>query len=127
MMSDKIKTISFRKGSLIDWGVEDTKLNLEELQTGALLRIADAMETVAQKQERLIKQKEFYRDCYLRQKKHSIRLESEIKGLKVTRSRFKNHRDKLNAECDRLEAELAKRNKIIQELQNTIEHLQKHR
>lgn len=38
---------SYREQSKVDWGTESDSLTAEQIQTGALLRIADAVEKVA--------------------------------------------------------------------------------
>jgi hypothetical protein len=56
-VSKSLKTESRR-----DWTTESENFSLDQIQTGALLRIADALEKIAQNHDSLIRDRDFYRN-----------------------------------------------------------------
>lgn len=65
-------TKSLREQSRIDWGHDiDKAITLEQINTGALLRIADAVEKMAQSYDNLIRDRDW-------QKRQRERAESDL-------------------------------------------------
>jgi hypothetical protein len=63
---------SYKKGSRIDWGNEESQgMTLEQINTGAVLRIADAAEKMAERHTELIRQRDYF--------------EGEVKRLRAIR------------------------------------------
>lgn len=51
----------YRQASKIDWGNEESNgVNLEQINTGAMLRIADATEKMAQRHTELIRDRDYW-------------------------------------------------------------------
>lgn len=67
---------SYKEGSRANWGVEtdnDNPLNIEQIQTGAILRIADATEAMAKRHIELLDDKAMYEKWYINEvKKHQM-------------------------------------------------------
>lgn len=67
---------------------------VEVITAGSLQRIADAVEVMAKDRVQLERDLQWYKDQYARRGIEIMNLESQIKGLKIARSRFKNQLDK---------------------------------
>jgi len=65
---------SYRNESRGNWGTQAEKLNVEQIQLGALLRIADATESMATNHVRLIEERDRLSRLY---KESQARLERE--------------------------------------------------
>jgi len=78
----------WRDSSRADWGSnidpEIENLSLEHVRTGALLRIADAIEVVAKDRVQMEKDLKFYKDAY-----HESR--DEVESLNRSISTYKSH------------------------------------
>lgn len=83
----------YREASKLDWGVDASiSLNLEHVQTGAVLRIADAVEKMASRYTALIDEAERLRR-YDREQRNAInRLNRRIASLKGVITRQKKGR-----------------------------------
>ena len=56
---------SYREGSKANWGVNGQEsLTLEQVQTGAILRIADATEKMAVNHAQLLRDLDYYKGAY---------------------------------------------------------------
>jgi hypothetical protein len=79
------KFVSFRQGSREDLG-QDVEANsylcIDQLKAGALLRIADASEKMAQNHIKLMADRDMYYRWYEDGKKRILELEHRIAGLK---------------------------------------------
>lgn len=74
---------SYRKGSRTDWGTcTGPTLTLSQINTGALLRIADATETMAQNHVRLQKERDWYQSLYEGSQKKIAALERSNSALR---------------------------------------------
>jgi len=70
----------YRQASRVDWGKEESKgCTLEQINTGAFLRIADATEKMAERHTELIRQRDY--------------LDGEVKRLRAIRE----HLERSNA------------------------------
>jgi hypothetical protein len=79
-------------GTKIDTELES--LGAERIQTGAIMRIADAVEIIAKDKVKLEQDLDWYKKSYERRGVEIVALENQIKGLKSAKSRFKNQLDK---------------------------------
>ena len=81
---------SYRDESRVNWGTKrDDNLNLEQIQVGCLLRIADASEAMAKEHNRLLASEKYQREKanWLQQeleteRRRSAALRGHIKRLK---------------------------------------------
>jgi len=83
---------SYRKESQIDWGAttdEATGLSLEQVNTGAFLRMADATEKMAGNFIRLQNDLEMYKRWYENSQKENRRLQKQVSGLKGAITKMK--------------------------------------
>jgi len=91
--------MSLREASRRDWGSDasrsGTVILAEDIRTGALLRIADAVEKMAERHTELIRQRDYY--------------ENEVKRLRTKRE----HLERSNAS---LRGHLSLKKKVIKEL-----------
>lgn len=94
---------SYRDGSKENWGVNDKKtLTLEQIQTGAILRIADATEVMAKRHIELITQRDMYERWY----------NQEVASHKITKKSLnstKGHLTRAKNRIKELEAMLAEK------------------
>ena len=86
---------SYRDESRKNYGIkvnEDTSASYDLLNTGALLRIADAIETLAKSRELLEKERDKYKRWYAEECEKSAHLHARIAGLKgyITRLKKRN-------------------------------------
>lgn len=73
-------------------------LTIEVVVAGSLQRIADSMEVMAKDRVQLERDLQWYKENYARRGETIRSLESQIKGLKIAKSRFKNQLDKVKEE-----------------------------
>jgi len=76
---------SFREGSRKDHGqdiAEGYRLCNDQLQLGAILRIADAAEVMAKNHQQLINERDAYLRSYKQEEKETERLRGTIRGLR---------------------------------------------
>lgn len=84
-----------------DWGTflsESESLSTEHLQTGCLMRIANATEAMAKNYTDLQVQLEKYKILAKRNAERAESLEYQLRTLRGVVTRFRNERDKLRAE-----------------------------
>ena len=89
---------SWREESRKDWGttLEDHDiLSREHLQTGAILRIADAVEKMALNVTQLQAERDRYKKYYEACRRREQHLEARIRGLRSVITRQKNRLDRL--------------------------------
>ena len=89
---------SYRDESRKNYGMkvdEDTSASCDALQTGALLRIADAIETLAKSREQLEIERDRYKRWYARECDKSAHLSARIVGLKGYINRLKKRNSAL--------------------------------
>jgi len=85
----------YRKASRIDWGCDENEaLNLEQVNTGALLRIADATEKMAEHHTELIRQRDDF--------------EREVKRLRDIRDHLERSNASLRGHLKRIKRITAK-------------------
>lgn len=82
-------TMDFREGSRRNWASKTGSLNVEQIQAGALLRIADATEKMCLDREELERDyrhmrqsRDQYRDLYEKERRSNAGLRGHIKRLK---------------------------------------------
>jgi len=88
----KIAFKSWKDESRINWGRElgeKQQLSNEEIQFGALLRIADAVEIIAKNHQRLINERDYYKQWYEQERQIVQTLRHRIAGLKGHIKRIK--------------------------------------
>lgn len=76
---------SYREASRTNWGIthdEKESLTHEQLQTGAILRIADATEKMAGNFIALQNDRDLYKRCYANEQRDSRSLRRQLAGLK---------------------------------------------
>lgn len=83
---------SYRKESRTDWGSYEKGITLEQVNTGSLLRIADATELMAKNHEQLVQLKEYYERRYNEERQRADKLERQVRGYKGVISRMKKQR-----------------------------------
>lgn len=90
----------YKEGSRANWGQEldkDEPLTIEQIQTGAILRIADATEAMATRHKELITQRDMYERWY---NEEVIRRKTYQRTLNTTKghlTRAKNRIKELEA------------------------------
>lgn len=87
------KFVSHRDASRTNWGrdlQEGQGSNVEDIQLGCLLRIADATEAMAKEHTRLIRDRDYYEAGYRRQRKEIEALARRIASLRGVITRMKN-------------------------------------
>ena len=94
-MSD---TRSYRKESRADWGTSSLTLTLEQLQTGAILRIADATEAMAKNHVQLQAEVDRLNRWYDHSRKRSAKLERSNVALRGHITRLKKKLNRPNNE-----------------------------
>lgn len=103
---------SYKERSKENWGTsEDTQFTMEEVQYGCILRIADAVEKMAQRHTDLIQERDQYEKWYSNEAK-SHKMTSNT--LRVT----KGHLTRVKNRIKQLEAQLAE--KEIQAIQESL-------
>jgi hypothetical protein len=81
---------SYRDQNKMDWGSADEKPSLEQLNTGALLRIADATEKMASNYTRMENDLKWHKEKYHEKNKEIERLERVIAALRGHLKRAKS-------------------------------------
>jgi len=89
---------SWKEASRANWGTnleaEVENLSADQVKTGALMRIADAVELVAKDRIQMEKDLNFYRTQYQKSQAEIVNLNHKISGYKSHITRLKN---KLNS------------------------------
>ncbi len=80
---------SYADRSRRDWGHSDEKTTIEEIQLGATLRIADAVEKVAQNYDSLLRAKRSAEESRDHWRKRAEQLERQRRSLRGTITRMK--------------------------------------
>lgn len=84
----------WREASRADWGTnidpETENLSVEHVRTGAFLRIADALETVAKDRIQMEKDLKYYKEAYNKSKDKIESLTRSISSYKSHITRLKN-------------------------------------
>jgi hypothetical protein len=81
---------SYRDESRINYGCQtEEALTLDQLKTGALLRMADATEAMAKNHVQLIKDRDMYFQWYEQEKKRADALERKVRALRGAITRMK--------------------------------------
>jgi predicted RNase H-like nuclease (RuvC/YqgF family) len=85
---------NWRDASKANWGTsldpELETLNADQIKTGALLRIADAVETVAKDRIQMEKSLKYYKDAFEKSQAEVANLNHKISGYKSHITRLKN-------------------------------------
>ena len=79
----------YREQSRTQWGTEAASLTLDQLNTGAILRIADATEKMATNHVKLQDDYDYMRKDRDRYKERFERAENKIRGLKGAITKLK--------------------------------------
>lgn len=88
-----MKFESYREGSKVNWGVQlngDQGLSMEQIQLGALLRIADATEKMAVGYNQLIRDLEYYKREHKKAREREAILSRSNAALKGQITKLKN-------------------------------------
>lgn len=81
---------SYKEESKSNWGMTtDQNLNIEQIQLGAVLRIADAVEKMAQNYDTLLTDRDWYKRRYQEQSEVISRLQRSQAGLRGYIKRLK--------------------------------------
>ena len=92
-MADKTKWTDYKKASRSNWGTElpkDQNLNREQIQLGAILRIADATEAMAENYVKLQSDLAWYKENYYKAIGRCNDRDRTISALKGHITRLKN-------------------------------------
>lgn len=81
---------SYRKESRTDWGTTDDKVTLEQINTGAILRIADATEAMAKNHVQLQTERDRLQRWYEQERERAAKLERSNAALRGQITRLKN-------------------------------------
>lgn len=82
--------LGYREASRIFWGNEESEgLTLEQINTGAVLRIADATEKMAQRHTELIRDRDYYKGKAERLDVECNRLSRRVAALRGVITRMK--------------------------------------
>lgn len=82
--------VGFRQRSRADWGTDElNQLTLEQINTGAVLRIADAVEKVAKRHDELIDDRDYWKRRALESER---RLDTERRRTAALRGVVKRKR-----------------------------------
>lgn len=86
---------SYRDESRKDWGTtSELALSLDQVNTGALLRIADATELMARRYQDLINERDLYKIRYFTQQQRAEAAERRISALRGVITRMRRARGK---------------------------------
>lgn len=85
----------YKEQSRLNWYTEDEKLSLEQINTGALLRIADATEKMASNYIALQNDRDYYKRRYQEEQASKERMSRRINALKgvITKMKKKSKHD----------------------------------
>jgi hypothetical protein len=76
-----------------DWGTTQSgNLTLEQIQAGAILRIADAVEKMAIRYTELIDERDRLQRWYKEKTAHNEKLEHQVRGLRGAITRMKGRK-----------------------------------
>ena len=82
---------SYRQKSRANWGRNTTQaLTLDEVQLGAILRIADAAEAMAKNHVQLQSERDHYKQCCDQEQERVAKLERSNAALRGQITRLKN-------------------------------------
>jgi hypothetical protein len=82
MSESKSDWKDFRKESRSCWGARDRALNINEVQVGCFLRMADSLELIAKDKQKLENEVRMYKEWYQERKNRCAILEKRIAGYK---------------------------------------------
>ena len=80
---------SYREGSRENYGTYNENLKLDQIQLGALLRIADSLEKIEKPYADLINNAEFYKNCSQNARNRENKLKKKVAGLRGYITRIK--------------------------------------
>lgn len=88
-----IKFISYREGSKTNWGTEteNGKLTVDQIQLGAVLRIADSLERIEEPYRKLIQENEWYIKRHGEHRAQIQKLRNQLRGTKAALTRIKKN------------------------------------
>lgn len=81
----------FKDESRSAWGTSES-ITEDQIQLGAVLRIADAAEDMAKNYTRLIAERDRYERMYRNEYQENIQLRNQVRGLKSWVTRLKNRK-----------------------------------
>lgn len=82
---------SYREESRVDWGsASDRPLTLEQINTGAILRIADATEKMAQRHTDLMAERDRYKRLYEQEANHNAFLQRQGSAYRGQITKLRN-------------------------------------
>lgn len=73
----------------------EEKVSHDGIRTGSLQRIADARELIAKDRVKMEQDLRWYKESYNSARQEILSLESQIKGLRISKTRFRNQLDAL--------------------------------
>jgi len=90
------KHLSYREESRLNYGLFTERDNIcdDQLKIGALLRIADATEVMAENHQSLIDSRDKYKSLHEKERETTARMAHRISGLQGHITRLKNKRSK---------------------------------
>lgn len=82
----------YRESSRINWGTNRNSelMTLEQINTGAILRIADATELIAKRYEELIRERDYYKDEANRARNRANEANRRVIAMKGLVTKLKN-------------------------------------
>lgn len=80
----------YKEESKKSWGTESEGVTMEQLNLGAVLRIADATEAMAKNYNELIRERDNYKAWYLSERRDAAKLERSNATLRGHITRLKN-------------------------------------
>lgn len=81
---------NYRDATKANWGTSDDKLTLEQVNTGCLLRIADAIEKMASNYQRMENELAMYKRRHNEEKEYKERHWRTIRAMKGVITKLKN-------------------------------------
>ncbi len=86
----------YRAESRLSWGSnQEGPIDREQITLGCILRIADAVETVAKDRIKMESDLKYYKDAYRREQETIKALRNQITGLKAAKTKYKNQLNEL--------------------------------
>jgi hypothetical protein len=80
----------YADGSRLNWGADESeRLTLEQINTGAILRIAKATETMAASYDRMREDRDYWKRRYEQEQASAIQMTFTIRALRGTITRMK--------------------------------------
>lgn len=86
---------SYRQESRIDYGTTDENMTLEQIQTGAILRIADAAEKMANNYAQILSDLDWYKKRYQQEKDKNEQLRKSVASYKGHLTRLRHNKPNL--------------------------------